>query len=347
MKKKNNSWSVIITILITVIVLAAIIFAGVRYLLPAYAQGQNGDVSAQYQIYRIAVRVFPLLIGIVLIAIASMIATSGDDEEDEEDKLPPNSYDIQLFETPSDDPSVSGKRHETEEPEPVSDEITNAEDAQFVSIFDAPETEEYKEAREKETDDAAYSLFEDSATAETAEESEEAVNEPEPALESAIEAIESKIDKLCDAIANLTALVSDRMIVQTAPVVVEKVVEKSAEPKTETAEQKTEDMSNTVINNVDPADPLQVARLEFESAQEGEYDISYAFTSASAELVRMTLGEICDSFEINGKTVVVMPFLSGEEAAEELDKLGVPYEIETVGAGENADFDSVIASKIK
>ena len=67
MSKKKNSKSVIITIIITLIVLGCLTFAGVKFLLPQYTNGQE---TSQYKIYEFAVKVFPLLVGVVLIVIA-------------------------------------------------------------------------------------------------------------------------------------------------------------------------------------------------------------------------------------------------------------------------------------
>ena len=139
MSKKKNSKSVIITIIITLIVLGGLTFAGIKFLLPQYTNGQE---TSQYKIYEIAVKVFPLLVGVVLIVIASMIATNHEDEEDEEDKLPPNSYDKQLFEAPADDPTAAAKPVEHENAK--QDEVAPEETQEFYSIFDAP-AEETKE----------------------------------------------------------------------------------------------------------------------------------------------------------------------------------------------------------
>ena len=130
MSKKKNSKSVIITVIVTLIVLAGLTFAGIKFLLPIYAQGQNGAVDTQYEVYRFAVKIFPLIVGIVLIVIASMIATSKDDEEDEADKLPPNSYEKQLFEQPADDPEAKAV---PEEEQPVAAEVAPEEKEEFAN----------------------------------------------------------------------------------------------------------------------------------------------------------------------------------------------------------------------
>ena len=45
--------------------------------------------------------------------------------------------------------------------------------------------------------------------------------------------------------------------------------------------------------------------------------------------------------------MIIVPFLSKGEAVDELDKLGVPYDITTVPAESDEDFDSAIAPKLQ
>ena len=206
-KKKKNSKSVVAAIIITLIVLAGLTFAGIKYILPNYFQSSD---DAQFEIYKFAVKIFPLLVGVVLIVIASMIATSRDDEEDEDDKLPPNSYDRQLFEAPADDPSLQKVKQEEKAPEAAS-EVTPEEEKQFISIFDTPAAE----APAEEAEDAAEPSAEEEPVAEVAEEPQAAkapvaaavVAAPAPAsagssdkLVDAIYALVNKLDNMADVI---------------------------------------------------------------------------------------------------------------------------------------------------
>ena len=406
MSKKRSSKSVIITILITLIVLGCLTFAGIKFLLPAYANGPNGDVDAQYKVYEIAVKVFPLLVGIVLIVIASMIANSRDDEEDDEDKLPPNSYDKQLFETPSDDPSAAK----------AEEKVTPEESSEFFSIFDAPSAEkpaeepapeeaeaEQPEAAAEESApeavkaeaqaeekvpaavaaaagvpadspvvDAIYALvnkLDDLTDMMSYEEEEddqddyekystdEYPEEEEDYYEEGPSPLEEKIDKLCDAISNLASIVtsqSGRPVVVAAPAATPAapVAEKPA-PAPKAAPAKTETVIKTVevpvdqeINDFDATDPIQRARIEYDSAKEGFYDITFAFTKADVNSVLVSLSGTGDAFEINGRTVAIIPFLSKAEAVEELDKVGAAYDIIFVDGDDNSSFDDVIAPNL-
>ena len=414
MSKKKNSKSVIITIIITLIVLGGLTFAGIKFLLPQYTNGQE---TSQYKIYEIAVKVFPLLVGVVLIVIASMIATNHEDEEDEEDKLPPNSYDKQLFEAPADDPTAAAKPVEHENAK--QDEVAPEETQEFYSIFDAPAEETKEEAAEGKTAEEAEEPAEDTkkevvkaAAAAAADPSQKPLLDAIYALVNKLDdmtdlmsyeeedddeddnlddyeyydypedseeyeeqyqrhhydsPLENKIDKLCDAIANLTTIVSSQAgapvaapVAVAAPIEAEAPVEAAAPAPAEeqapapAAQAPAETVIQTVevpvdkeINDIDATDPIQRARIEFDSAKDGEYDISFVYTTADVDSVLVSLGGTGDAFEINGKTVAIIPFLTGAEAQEEMDKLGVEYEIQTIEANAimDADFDAEVAPR--
>ncbi|MBQ7508472.1 MAG: hypothetical protein IJT52_04000 [Spirochaetales bacterium] len=422
MAKKKNSKSVIITIIITLIVLAGLTYAGIKYILPNYL---NNGADTGFEVYKFAVKIFPLLVGIVLIVIASMVATSRRDEEDEEDKLPPNSYDRQLFEAPSDDPSMDAVKPEDKVPEQAASEVTPEEEKQFVSIFDTPAAEE-PAAEEPAAEESAEEpeAVEESAPAPAAvvaavpaaapaasgssdklvdaiyalvnkldnmadvitydedfDDEDEYEDEEEEETPSDTSALEAKVDKLCDAVATLASLIgSNAVAAQVAPaaapaqesaaeepaveepaieepvaeepaveepVVEEPVAEEPAAVATKTVEVPVEVEVDKVINDADANDPVQRARIEFDSARDGLYDISYAFTSAPLSDVQLSLGEFGDAYEVNGKTMIIVPFLAKEEAVDELDKLGVPYDITTVPAGSDQDFDTAIGAKLQ
>ena len=428
MDKKRNSKSVVLTIIVTVIVLAVLTVMGVRVLIPNYVQGQGKDVDVQYTIYQYAIRIFPLLIGIVLIVIASMIAGGKDDEEDEDedDLLPPNSYDAQMFEVPSDDPvrRPAARPDASPAPEPEKPEVLSSDsisDDDFFAIFNDREEEKKEEKKEEPvakvieevkpvepekseepaepaeaeeetpaveetpseeepeavsevvpetpvqevrpvaessaTDralvDAVYALvnkldemadlitYQDDEDFEDEEEDEEDFVEEQP--EGDYAALERKVDKLCDAVAKLTEIVSGNVIVKPqtespAPAPVQEV-----EPVAETVEVPEEQKQ---INDYDFTNPLHLMRIEFDSAQEDTYDITFAFTDASAESIRLQMSEIADAYSVDGKTVVVIPFLSDEEAQTELDREGVERESVFIAAGEKADFDDVVMSRL-
>ena len=412
---KKNSKSVVVTIIITLIILGCLTFAGIMYF-------NAGDASMQAKIYEYAVKIFPLLVGIVLIVIASMIATSREEEQDDEDKLPPNAYDQQLFEAPADDPAAKSASKPLQEEEPAKDKENPEEDVEFYSIFDTPEEIVRKEeepepaaenapeqeekpatpgvvvasapsALEKPLIEAIYTLvnklndvtdylsyeeeedededdlddYEYYDTPQDIEEYEEEEEEPQQQYETS--PLENKIDKLCDAIANLTAIVSAQAMAPKAapaPAPAAKPVQKEApkaEPKPEPkpapaapapapvierVEVPVEVPVDQEINDIDVTDPIQRARIEFDSAKDGEYDISFVYTDYDVNDLQATLVETGDVFEINGKTVAIIPFLTGAEAKDELDKLDFSYDIQTIDADAigNADFDRDILPRL-
>ena len=404
---KKNSKSVVITIIITLIVLGCLSFAGIKYF-------NAGDEGTQVKIYEFAVKVFPLLVGVVLIVIASMIATSREETDDEEDKLPPNAYDQQLFEAPADDPAAKTASKVVQPEETAHDEVAPEEAEAFYSIFDAPEDivrkEEaavepeaevpaepqaakvapqpavvpaaapsgleqplieaiyklvtkldnvtdylsYEEEDEEEDDLDDYEYYD---TPQDEEEYEEGAEEEPQSNESS--PLENKIDKLCDAIANLTAIVSAQALATPAHAQSKPVPKKAEQaapapaapapaPVIQRVEVPVEVPVDQEINDVDVTDPIQRARIEFDSAKDGDYDISFVYTDADVDNVLASLGGSGDAFEINGKTVAIIPFLTGAEAKDEMDKLGIAYDIQTIDADAiaNSDFDRDILPRL-
>ena len=399
MGKKKNSKSVVVTIIITLIVLGCLTYAGIKYF-------NAGDEGTQVKIYEFAVKIFPLLVGVVLIVIASMIATSREETDDEEDKLPPNSYDQQLFEAPADDPAAKTASKVVQPEETAQDEVAPEEAEEFYSIFDAPEdivrreeAEEEPEAEpvaepqaakvapqaavaaaapsalEKPLIEAIYTLvnklndvtdylsyeeedeeeddLDDYEYYDTPQEEEEAEEAEEPQYDE-YSPLENKIDKLCDAIANLTTIVSAQALAAPAAAPAKSVESKDEKaapapaPVIQRVEVPVEVPVDQEINDIDVTDPIQRARIEFDSAKDGEYDISFVYTDADVDNVLASLGGTGDAFEINGKTVAIIPFLTGAEAKDELDKIGIAYDIQTIDADAiaNGDFDRDIMPRL-
>ncbi len=218
MSRKKGFRTVVATVIVTLVILAALSYATLKYIAPAYQLNQN-------KIYQVAVKVFPLVLGITLIAIASVLA-SGDDEEDEDDKLPPNAYDATLFDEPKDDPtakagdSASSQDNETGEP-------AKQEDTPFVSVFETYQEEgaskDSKDSKnvEAEEEAAANETVLEKASEETPEESEEsteAEETSEPVEETETKVEEEKVEEqtkedfnkpLIDAIKALSDKIDD------------------------------------------------------------------------------------------------------------------------------------------
>lgn len=163
MSNKKGFRTVVATIIITLVILAAISFAVVKYIAPAYQLTQN-------KIYQIAIKVFPLVVGITLIAIASSIAGSND-EEDEDDKLPPNSYDASLFDEPKDDPNVQASEDEAVQ---ADETAAQEEEKPFVSVFESYSEDEGKEQEHEDVQPVEAIEVEEELTADEAVGTEEA-----------------------------------------------------------------------------------------------------------------------------------------------------------------------------
>ncbi len=98
-ENKHYGRQIFLSLFLTVFLLLAGLYVASRYLLPLY------DVNQQ-QIYDILVKLFPILLGLIMIEIGVMIARRRDEEyADQVDKLPPNAYDKPFYTLPGDDPS--------------------------------------------------------------------------------------------------------------------------------------------------------------------------------------------------------------------------------------------------
>lgn len=118
-ENKHYGRQILLSLFLTVFILLVLLFVASRYLLPLYSINQE-------QIYDVLVKLFPLLIGLVMIEIGVLVAHKRDEDfADNIDKLPPNAYDKPLYTLPGDDPL---HRH--------SDEM----------VFSHPLADEYKPA---------------------------------------------------------------------------------------------------------------------------------------------------------------------------------------------------------
>ena len=102
-RPSNTAKLVITSIVISLIVLAVFVLIFISYIVPAYQ-------ITEEQIYSVLVKLFPVLIGLVLIQIGVMVGRRGEPDYSETiDKLAPNAYDSPLYTSPKDDPMSRGK----------------------------------------------------------------------------------------------------------------------------------------------------------------------------------------------------------------------------------------------
>ena len=100
-KPSSTAKLVITSIVISIIVLAVFVLVFINSIVPAY------QVTAE-QIYSVLTKVFPILIGLLLVQVGVMAAKKGEPEyKDTIDKLSPNAYDSALYTAPKDDPAAA------------------------------------------------------------------------------------------------------------------------------------------------------------------------------------------------------------------------------------------------
>ena len=98
-ENKHYGRQIILSLFLTVFLLLAVLYLASRFLLPLY------DIN-QEMLYGLLVKLFPLLIGLVMIEIGVLVARRRDEDyADQVDKLPPNAYDKPFYTLPNDDPA--------------------------------------------------------------------------------------------------------------------------------------------------------------------------------------------------------------------------------------------------
>lgn len=98
-KPKNTAKLVVTSVVISLVVIAVFALVFLNYIVPAYQ-------ITEEQIYNVLIRLFPVLIGLILIQIGVMIARRNEDDfADTVDKLPPNAYTKPYESAPKDDPA--------------------------------------------------------------------------------------------------------------------------------------------------------------------------------------------------------------------------------------------------
>ncbi|NLZ76557.1 MAG: hypothetical protein GX911_01120 [Spirochaetales bacterium] len=98
--KKRYGRQIFISFIVTIVILLGGVYLATRYLLPHVAWDQD-------QLFSFFVKLFPLLIGLIMIEIGVVISKKRDEDfADEIDKLPPNAYDRPFYALPQDDPAA-------------------------------------------------------------------------------------------------------------------------------------------------------------------------------------------------------------------------------------------------
>lgn len=98
-KPRSTAKLVVTSVVISFVVIAIFALVFLNYIVPAYQVTED-------QIYSVLIKLFPILIGLILIQIGVMIAKRHEDEfADQVDKLPPNAYTKPFESAAKDDPA--------------------------------------------------------------------------------------------------------------------------------------------------------------------------------------------------------------------------------------------------
>jgi hypothetical protein len=95
---KHYGRQIVLSLFLTVFIILGLLYLASRFLLPHFEIDQQ-------QVYSVLVKLFPLLLGLIMIEIGVLVARRRDEEiAEESDKLPPNAYDRPFYTLPGDDP---------------------------------------------------------------------------------------------------------------------------------------------------------------------------------------------------------------------------------------------------
>lgn len=281
-ENKHYGRQILLSLFLTVFILLVLLYVASRYLLPLYSINQD-------QIYGVLVKLFPLLIGLVMIEIGVLVARKRDEDfADEIDKLPPNAYDKPLYTLPGDDPL---HRH--------SDEM----------VFSQSLSESYKPVEQALAPEDE--LIAPSAT----------IREVMQPTISSMQQIEDT-----DVLESTKLEVMEPIAVEAFPTAFESVV---AETEKAVVEEPVASASHfiatdeyTRVVETFTNDFTSILSVELENAQEMDYDLTIVLVDVSkgpaeqiANKMLMLSGELAYSFTLeNNRIAMVLPFYNAEEA---------------------------------
>ena len=284
-ENKHYGRQILLSLFLTVFILLVLLYVASRYLLPLYSINQE-------QIYAVLIKLFPLLIGLIMIEIGVLVARKRDEDfADEIDKLPPNAYDKPLYTLPGDDPL---HRHTDEMV--FSQSLAN--EYKPIDKTLAPEDELIKSSPIiREVIRPTLSKVEqreDTETSRTVTLTEQ--QEEVPVTQDSGHAISESRE-----VENENAA-SDEMVQAASPSI-------RVDERTRVVETYTNDFSS-------------ILSVELENAQEMDYDLTLVLVDVSkgpaeqiANKIIMLSGELAYSFTLeNNRIAMVLPFYNAEEA---------------------------------
>ena len=294
-ENKHYGRQILLSLFLTVFILLGLLYLASRYLLPLYSVNQE-------QIYDVLVKLFPLLIGLIMIEIGVLVARRRDEDfADEIDKLPPNAYDKPLYTLPGDDPL---HRH--------TDEM----------VFSQSLAPAYKPAEQSLAP-------------------EDELVSPTPVIREVLQPTYSEVEKSDDN-EKIESVSSDSLEKTETPVVerseppaiqsealesvaVESIAVEAKEPVRPefigTASQVALDEHMRVVETFEN-DFNSILSVELENAQEMDYELTLVLVDVNkgpAEQIGnkmiMLSGELAYSFTLeNNRIAMVLPFYNADEA---------------------------------
>ena len=323
-EKKRYGRQIFVSFIVTIIILLGGLYLATQYLLPQVSWEQE-------QLFTFFVKLFPLLIGLIMIEVGVVISKKNvEDCADEIDKLPPNAYDRPFYALPQDDPAFIRNDDVVYAQTPVlaeatfSDAVLNEEPifestAEVILPIDLPPVEE--------------AIIEPVVE----EVVEEAIIEPvvEEVVEEAI--IEPVVEEVVEE-AIIEPVVEEELIFVDEPAIEEPVVEAVEEVEEMILEEDSPivpvyQASDVALDDVAVAlkqETLQVYEMDFDSildlelqsANDLNYDLTVVVirvtegpTQAIAQKLIRQSGDLSYTFTLEDDAIgMILPFYNGDEA---------------------------------
>ncbi len=323
-ENKHYGRQILLSLFITVFILLVLLYVASRYLLPLYSINQE-------QIYDVLVKLFPLLIGLIMIEIGVLVARRRDEDfADEIDKLPPNAYDKPLYTLPGDDPlhrhtdEIVFSQSVADEYKPVDhalapeDELVGTNptirevlqptfpkvgQADDTASLEAVSYEEQEEGTKPATEEPIATVLQSAARDDEAEEEASTVSEA-----STLENERSYTEEPIQSFAQPAARAYEQPVAEDTI----EIASSSSIPVHGHSR-----LVETYTNDFD-----SILSVELENAQEMDYDLTLVLVDVSkgpAEQIGnkmiMLSGELAYSFILeNNRIAMVLPFYNAEEA---------------------------------
>ncbi|HOE89189.1 MAG TPA: hypothetical protein PLF67_03895 [Sphaerochaeta sp.] len=281
-EKKRYGRQIFISFIVTIVILLGGVYLATQYLLPHVKWDQD-------QLFSFFVKLFPLLIGLIMIEIGVVISKKRDEDfADDIDKLPPNAYDRPFYALPQDDPAFIRNDEVIYAQAPVLEEATFSEAvlseepiveraAEVILPLDLPQVEEEPE-----------------------------VLVVEPVAETVATELEEPI------LETVAAEEKEPVVGEAAPVV----------PPYQAPRDEISIAIEEGILQVYEMDFDSILELELESANDLNYDLTVVIVrvtegpvdAIAQKLIRQS-GDLSYTFTLEDNTIgIILPFYNGEEA---------------------------------